>query len=90
MADTIAAQRSERASERRFKDVAEAASDWFWETDSQLCFTYISDRYRQISEAAGIELIGRRREEIYQEAFEENPDAWSGYLSKTAAREDFP
>ncbi len=29
-----------RASEQRFKDVAEAASDWFWEMDENLRFTF--------------------------------------------------
>ena len=89
LANTIAAQRSARASERRFKDVAEAASDWFWETDSQLCFTYISDRYRQITEKSGVEMIGKRREDIYRDALEADRDAWNGYFAKTAAQEDF-
>jgi PAS domain-containing protein len=89
LANTIAAQRSARASERRFKDVAEAASDWFWETDSQLCFTHISDRYRQITEKSGVEMIGKRREDIYRDALEADRDAWNGYFAKTAAQEDF-
>jgi PAS domain S-box-containing protein len=34
--------RRREQSEARFRDFAEAASDWYWETDSDLCFTYVS------------------------------------------------
>ncbi|HEV2674277.1 MAG TPA: ATP-binding protein [Aliidongia sp.] len=37
-------------SETRFRDFAEVASDWFWETDDTHRFTYVSDR----AEALGI------------------------------------
>ena len=37
-------------SETRFRDFAEVASDWFWETDDIYRFTYVSDR----AEALGI------------------------------------
>ena len=33
-----------RRSEKRFRDFAEAASDWFWETDAALRYTWFSDR----------------------------------------------
>lgn len=32
------------ASEERFKDIAEIASDWVWETDQALHFSYISEK----------------------------------------------
>ncbi len=31
-------------SQERFRDLADAASDWFWELDADLRFTYVSDR----------------------------------------------
>ncbi len=37
-------------SETRFRDFADVASDWFWETDETYRFTYVSDR----AEALGI------------------------------------
>jgi PAS domain S-box-containing protein len=37
-----------RTSEERFRDIAEAATDWIWETDANLRFTYISDRIRDL------------------------------------------
>lgn len=48
--DVTASKQAEatlRASEQRFRDFAETASDWFWETDETLRFTYFSDRYRK-------------------------------------------
>ena len=42
-------QQALEASEARFRDVAEAASDWIWETDSQLRLTYLSSRFEQIT-----------------------------------------
>jgi PAS domain S-box-containing protein len=35
-------QRADQTSEQRLRDFAEASSDWFWEQDEQLRFTWIS------------------------------------------------
>ena len=35
-----------RLSEERFRDIAEGASDWIWETDANLRLTYLSSRFR--------------------------------------------
>ncbi|RRV10572.1 EAL domain-containing protein [Pseudomonas sp. v388] len=37
------------ASEARFRDVAEASSDWIWEIDSQGRFTYLSERFEAVT-----------------------------------------
>lgn len=37
------------SSEERFRDVAEAASDWIWEADSHTCLTYLSSRFESIT-----------------------------------------
>ncbi len=34
-------------SEQRFRDFAEASSDWLWEMDANLRFTYLSEKYEQ-------------------------------------------
>ena len=36
-----------RASEARFRDIAEAASDWIWEADHGLRLTYVSEHFRR-------------------------------------------
>ncbi|HTH16121.1 MAG TPA: PAS-domain containing protein [Magnetospirillum sp.] len=35
-------------SEQRFRDLAESASDWFWEMDGDFNFTFVSGRVRQV------------------------------------------
>ncbi|MBF0093316.1 MAG: PAS domain-containing protein [Alphaproteobacteria bacterium] len=64
--ETRVAQRSREflSSERRFRDFAEASSDWFWEMDDQLRFTWFSDRANEISPFEPQNLIGKTREEI--------------------------
>src|SRR3546814_11560193 len=50
-----------RSREQRFRDVAETAAGWIWETDAELRFTYLSDRVEQ---AAGVDksvFLGRIR-----------------------------
>jgi PAS domain S-box-containing protein len=41
----IIAEADLRQSEKRFRDFAVVASDWFWETDAGLRITYLSDRF---------------------------------------------
>ncbi|MGE3536932.1 MAG: ATP-binding protein [Candidatus Tectimicrobiota bacterium] len=59
MADEVArAWEAHQASEQRFRDFAQIAADWFWETDGQQTFHYISPapaggRQREIAERPG-------------------------------------
>jgi len=41
--------RASEVSEARFRHFATVASDWFWETDANLRFTYFSERNREIT-----------------------------------------
>ena len=43
------AEEALRESEQRLRDIAESASDWFWEMDENLYFTYHSPRYYEIT-----------------------------------------
>ncbi|MFO1371316.1 MAG: transporter substrate-binding domain-containing protein [Candidatus Competibacteraceae bacterium] len=53
-----------RESEARFRDVTEAASDWIWEMDENLCFTYLSERFYALTGIAPHHVIGRARWEL--------------------------
>ena len=53
-----------RESEARFRDVTEAASDWIWEMDEHLRFTYLSERFYDLTGIAPRHVIGRARWEI--------------------------
>ncbi len=48
-------------SEARFKDIADSASDWFWELDRDLRFTYVSDRYFEITGFRPEDRMGKLR-----------------------------
>lgn len=47
------------ASENRFRDIAEAASDWLWETDDQLRLVYLSGRFEAVTRYAISDWLGR-------------------------------
>ncbi|WP_084540172.1 bifunctional diguanylate cyclase/phosphodiesterase [Azorhizobium doebereinerae] len=47
------------ASEARFRDVAEAASDWIWEADPRLALTYLSERFEILTGRKAAELMGQ-------------------------------
>ena len=48
-------------SENRFKEIAEMASDWFWEMDENLCFTSFSNSRQNPSGLLSEELLGKTR-----------------------------
>ncbi|GMO96010.1 ATP-binding protein [Bradyrhizobium sp. TM239] len=81
------AEQDARASEERFRDYAETASDWFWETGPDHRFTYISDR-------AGVfgmdnkALIGKRRTDA---AFgrDAEPEKWRAHMAMLDRHEPF-
>lgn len=53
-----------RESEVRFRDVTEAASDWIWEMDENLRFTYLSERFYALTGIAPQYVLGRARWEL--------------------------
>jgi PAS domain S-box-containing protein len=53
-----------RESERRLLDIVDASSDWIWETDSNLRFTYISKRNTEVPNRSSKSLIGMTRREM--------------------------
>lgn len=51
-------------SERRLSDFADVSSDWFWETDNQLRFSYFSRRFEDVTSVAPEVLLGKTRREV--------------------------
>jgi diguanylate cyclase (GGDEF)-like protein/PAS domain S-box-containing protein len=59
-ADEIDRSREElETSEARFRDVAEAASDWIWEADENLVVRYLSERFESITGRPKSDLLGK-------------------------------
>ncbi len=55
------------ASEHRFRDVAETVTDWIWEADNQLRFTWISERFPVITGYRIHDWLGRPVSEFFPE-----------------------
>jgi PAS domain S-box-containing protein len=74
-------------SEGRFKDIAEASGDWFWETDADHRFTWFSDR---VEEVAGVPVefhIGKSRLELAADQVDQ--EKWRAHLETLEARRPF-
>jgi len=52
--------------ERRFKGIAEISSDWFWETDSDLRFSWFSERFYDVTGIQPASFMGKTRDEALQ------------------------
>ena len=55
-----------RASEARFRDIAEAASDWIWETDHGLRLTYVSEHFRRATGLSPEHVLGKPLHDVLQ------------------------
>jgi PAS domain S-box-containing protein len=75
-------------SEQRFKDFSAASSDWLWEMDSDLRFSYFSERNEEVLGTASKQALGRRREEIV-DAEELKTEKWQEHLAMLARHEPF-
>ena len=60
----LALDRSLAASRRRFRDFAEVASDWYWETDAEDCITFVSDRFSASIGMHARDIIGGSESEL--------------------------
>lgn len=80
------AKDADPASERRMRDFAEAASDWFWEVGPDLRFTYASDRLKEATGVAPHELLGRSVEEFLSAS----PDSEGAKRQRDVMRERRP
>jgi len=50
-----------------YRDFAESASDWQWETDDQFRISYLSPRFEEITGIAPEEVVGQSRNELSAE-----------------------
>jgi PAS domain S-box-containing protein len=74
-------------SQQRFRDYAETASDWFWETDAAHALTYLSEQFG-VSVAGLATPIGKRRWD-FADDLESEPDKWLEYQATLARHQSF-
>ena len=77
-----------REREERFRDFAAAASDWFWEMDEELRFSFFSQRFEEVTGVSPEALLGKRRDQSGVAQYVE-PEAWRSHLDDLEARRPF-
>ncbi|NQU58047.1 MAG: PAS domain S-box protein [Rhodospirillales bacterium] len=66
-----------KESEQRFRNIAESASDWFWETDKKHRLSYLSDKVNDILDVSPETVLGKTRLELVgKDQIKENPLKW--------------
>lgn len=76
-----------RASEQRVRDFADTSSDWFWEQDAELRFTWLSDTCKMVTEGSEY-YLGKRRWE-FTSARATSEEAWEQHRAVLEARKPF-
>jgi len=87
--DRVLAQTALLESEERFRQFAEIASDWFWEMDADLRYTFVSDTYSKIAGKDQKAVLGRTRREMYTGYIPEERESWKDFLKRLDRHEDF-
>jgi PAS domain S-box-containing protein len=75
-----------RESERRFRDFAETASDWFWQTDAEFKISYLSERLAEALNLRPDDFLGKSFGEMGLELFGRNAQS---ALEKSAVWQPF-
>lgn len=87
LAISVAEQQS---AEARFRDVAEAASDWFFEQDADFRFTFLSSRFADVTGFSDERLIGQTRwGDAAARGVDIETPAWRDHIQALEAHEDW-
>lgn len=78
-----------RESEARFRDFAESASDWLWEVDEQMRYTFISEGFRRIVGLDPVVLLGHRRNDLVELMVPEDHERWHRHEEDLRAHRGF-
>jgi PAS domain S-box-containing protein len=62
-----------RLSERRFRDFAEAAGHYMWESDAERRLTFMSDGITRLTGERPEEIVGRRRQDVLVQGTSKDP-----------------
>jgi diguanylate cyclase (GGDEF)-like protein/PAS domain S-box-containing protein len=84
---TITPELETPVSERLLEDFAEIASDWFWEMDADLRFSYFSDRIKEVAGVDPGRAIGKSRFDVAANA--QDRAFWEPHFDDLRARRPF-
>lgn len=74
-------------SEQRFRNFAESSSDWFWEMDSELRFSFFSSNMERLIGISPDKLLGKTREELLGTQYD--IETWRDHLGALRDHEPF-
>lgn len=73
--------------EKRFIDFAESTSDWFWEMDEELRFTYFTGRNMEVTGQDPSAFIGKKRTDLTSELLQDHK--WQKHYADLEAHRPF-
>ncbi|HEC14498.1 MAG TPA: PAS domain-containing sensor histidine kinase, partial [Rhodospirillales bacterium] len=86
----LAAETALKESGERLRDIASAASDWFWETDENMRFIFLSDRAYDLLDIEKDSVLGKMSlDESGTEKKREKSGKWRTYLLDIEAHRPF-
>ncbi|MEZ5593592.1 MAG: MASE1 domain-containing protein [Gammaproteobacteria bacterium] len=87
MAERMKTLNALQASEQRLRDYAASASDWFWETDADLRYTWLSDQFDVATGVPQHLVLGKTRHEVSGNT--PGPAGWAEHQALLEARQPF-
>ena len=82
-----------KLNDARFRDFAESSSDWFWEMDADLRFTYLTASIDENLDRPATLSMGRTRKDVFAEVIEsgtpEEQENWRRHFADLEARRPF-
>lgn len=83
-----------RESQERFKDFAESSTDWYWEMDADLRFTYFSDRFEESTGVPPEQMIGKTRRDLLGDGAalfndDSSVDRWEKHIAAIEGHQPF-
>ena len=75
-----------RRDQQRLADFSEIASDWLWEMDAELRFSYFSDRLELVTGTRAEDVLGKTRQDI---AVDRDSELWRPHLDDLTHRRPF-
>lgn len=76
-------------SEARFRDFAQASAEWFWETDAQGRYTWLSDSFETASGMKVTDRIGLNRIEQISAGADLGEEPWASHVATLARHAPF-